>query len=143
MSAQPLLFTPENGFSGWSQGDGSLKLLGSTRAFHVRSLGTVQTDGSFLLQQTISFEGEAPKTRSWQIRQVAPLHFSGTLSDAAGTVHGHTEGSRLELSYRVTGPIMMHQTLELQPDTITILNVGHITLLGIPIGSLHETIRRD
>lgn len=46
MAAQPLLFTPETGFSGWSQGDGSLQLLGSTSAFHVRSHGTVQTDGS-------------------------------------------------------------------------------------------------
>jgi hypothetical protein len=36
----------------------------------------------------------------------------------------------------------MHQTLELMPDGKTIDNVGKITLLGIPVGRLHETITR-
>ena len=36
----------------------------------------------------------------------------------------------------------MHQTLELMPDGKTIDNVGKITLLGITVGRLHETITR-
>jgi hypothetical protein len=36
----------------------------------------------------------------------------------------------------------MNQELELLPDGKTIDNVGTITLLGIPVGQLHETITR-
>jgi hypothetical protein len=36
----------------------------------------------------------------------------------------------------------MNQELELLPDGKTIDNVGTITLLGIPVGHLHETIAR-
>jgi len=140
--AQELLFTPENGLSGWSEGDGSLRLfLGQRRAFHVRSYGQNQRDGSFTLKQTVTFEGQETQSRSWTIRQITPLNYTGTLSDAAGTVSGHTTGQRLSLKYRVKGPFVMHQILELMPDGKTIDNVGHITLLGIPVGFLHETIR--
>ena len=141
--AQQAVFTPENGLSGPSRGDGSLRIfLGHRRGYHVRSLGKSQSDGSFTLAQTVAFEGRDTRTRSWTIRQVAALRYAGTLSDAAGPVSGHTSGQRLFLQYRVKGPIVMHQVLELMPDGRTIDNVGRLTLLGIPVGSLHETIRR-
>jgi len=141
--AQPLLFTPENGLSGVSRGEGSLRLFaGRPRPFQVRSDGRSESDGSFTLRQVLTFEGQPASHRSWKIRQVAPLHYTGTLSDAAGEVNGHTAGRRLVLKYRVKGPLVMHQTLDLMPDGETIENSGRITLLGIPVGSLHETIRR-
>lgn len=142
--AQQILFTPENGFSGPSQGNGSLRLfLGHRRAFHVRSLGKIQNDGSFTLDQTITFDGKINQTRSWTIYHVSPLHYTGTLSDAAGPVSGHTSGRVLFLKYRVKGPFVMHQILTLMSDGKTIDNVGRITLLGIPVGFMHEIIRRD
>lgn len=141
--ADQMLFTPQNGLSGPSHGDGSLRIfLGQPRAFHVISQGQNESDGSFTLKQTIAYAGKAPQTRQWNIQQVTPLRYSGTLSDAAGTVSGHTNGRRLFLRYRIKGPLVMQQTLELMPDGTTINNVGQITLLGIPVGSLHETIRR-
>ena len=142
-AAKQVSFTPQNGLSGLSRGEGSLKLfLGSPRVFHVQSLGRSERDGSFTLKQTVTFEGKTPETRRWEIQEVTPLHYTGTLSNAAGTVSGHTIGRRLFLKYRITGPLVMHQTLELMPDDKTIDNVGRITLLGIQIGSVRETIRR-
>jgi len=142
--AQQVLFTPENGLSGSSQGNGSLRFfLGHPRPFHVHSFGRSGSDGSFTLKQTVAFEGHETQTRSWAIHQVSPLHYAGTLSDAAGTVTGLTSGRRLTLKYRIKGPLVMHQILELMPDGKTIDNVGRITLFGIPVGFLHETIRRE
>jgi hypothetical protein len=46
------------------------------------------------------------------------------------------------LHYRVKGPFVLHQQLELMPDGKTISNVGRITLLGIPVGWLREVITR-
>jgi hypothetical protein len=141
--AQEVLFTPENGLSGSSQGDGTLSLfLGPRRHFHVHSFGQSGSDNSFVLKQTVAFAGQEARTRSWNIQQVSPLHYAGTLSDAAGAVSAHTSGQCLILKYRIKGPLVMHQVLELMPDGKTVDNVGRITLFGIPIGFVHETIRR-
>lgn len=141
--AEQVTFTPQNGLSGLSRGDGSLKLLlGRPRAFHVQSLGRSQSDGSFTLKQTVTFDGKTSETRRWDIHEVTTLNYTGTLSDAAGPVSGHTIGRRLFLKYRIKGPLVMHQTLALMPDGKTIDNVGRITLLGIQVGSVRETIRR-
>jgi hypothetical protein len=139
----PLDFTLDKGFSGHSEGNGKLKLFfGKQRLFHVESHGYDQADGTFRLDQTVTFEGQPSQKRSWILKTIRQNHYTGTLSDAAGRVTGRTNGSRLQLKYRVKGPLIMHQTLELMPDGKTINNVGKITLLGIPVGHLHETIIR-
>ena len=142
--AQPMEFTPQNGFDGESEGQGSLRLfLGKPRPFHVTSRGSIQSDGTFRLEQTINFRGDTPHERFWILEATGPKHYAATLSDAAGPVRGVTSGSHLSLHYRVKGPLVMHQELELSPDGKTIDNVGVITVFGIPVGRLHETIRRS
>ncbi len=138
-----LEFTPHQGFSDHSEGNGTLRLfLGKRRLFHVESHGYDQTDGTFRLDQTVTFQGQPSKERFWLLKTVSQNHFTGTLSDASGPVTGLTNGSRLQLKYRVKGPLIMHQTLKLMPDGKTIDNVGKVTFLGIPVGRLHETITR-
>jgi len=140
-AAGPVEFTPNAGFAGESEGNGSLQLLlGKPRPFHVQSRGSEQADGTFRLEQTISFEGEPARERVWVISTVSPNRYSASLSDAAGPVTGTTSGPHLSLRYRVKGPLVMHQELELMPDGKTIDNVGTITLLGIAVGHLRETI---
>ncbi len=141
--AETLEFTPQNGFSGQSEGNGKLKLfLGKRRVFHVESHGYEQADGTFRLDQTVTFQGKASQERFWLLKTASQNHFTGTLSDAAGRVTGLTNGSLLRLKYRVKGPLIMHQKLKLLPDGKTIDNVGKIKFLGITIGHLHETITR-
>ncbi len=136
-------FTPHNGFSGQSEGNGKLKLFfGKKRPFHVESQGDDQADGTFRLDQIVTFEGQKSRQRTWLLTTAGQNHYIGTLSDAAGRVTGLTNGSLLRLKYRVKGPLIMHQTLKLMPDGKTIDNVGKITLLGITVGHLHETITR-
>lgn len=136
-------FTPRNGFGGASEGDGTLTfLMGKPQPFHVESRGTQQADGTFRLEQTISFQGKPPRDRVWIMTEASPNRYTATLSDAAGPVTATTSGPRLSLQYRAKGPLVMHQELKLMPDGKTIDNVGVITLLGIPVGHLHETITR-
>ena len=142
-AGQPHKFTPQAGFRGLSEGDGTLTLfLGKPQPFHVVSHGFQQSDGSFRLEQRVAFEGKPPQDRVWILTTVSPDHYSAKLSDASGPATGFTSGSRLSLRYRVKGPLVMHQELQLMPDGITIENVGVITLIGIPVGHLHETIKR-
>lgn len=140
---QQLEFTPQNGFGGESEGNGSLKLfLGKPRPFHVVSRGSEQRDGTFRLEQWVTFQGKPTRDRVWIITTVTPNHYSAKLSDAAGPATGSTSGARLSLQYRLKGPLVMNQELQLLPDGKTIDNVGTIRLLGIPLGHLHETIVR-
>jgi len=144
LAAEPIEFTPSAGFGGESEGKGTLKLLlGKPRPFQVQSRGSEQGDGTFRLEQSITFDGAPSQDRVWVISTISPNRYSATLSDAAGPVTGTTSGPRLSLRYRVRGPLVMHQELELMPDGKTIDNVGTITLLGIPVGRLQETIRRS
>ena len=141
-SSAGLRFTPQVGFAGASEGNGTLKLLfGAERPYRVENYGQRLADGTFRLDQTVRFQGKPPTRRHWILTSVRPGTYTGTLSDAAGGVTGHTEGSQLVLRYRLKGPLVMHQTLKLMPDG-TIDNVGRITLLGIPVGHLRETITR-
>lgn len=136
-------FTPHNGFSGHSEGNGMLRLfLSKQRVFHVESHGYDQPDGTFRLDQTVTFQGKPSQERTWILKTTSQNHFTGTLSDAAGPVTGLTNGSRLLLKYRVKGPLIMHQTLKLMRDGKTIDNVGKVTFLGFTVGHLHETITR-
>ncbi|MFS8063548.1 MAG: DUF3833 family protein [Luteimonas sp.] len=144
LAAVPQLeFTPKNGFGGVSEGNGSLTLLfGKPQLFHVESHGNEQSDGTFRLEQRVTFQGKPPQDRVWILTTVSPNHYSATLSDAPGPVTGTTSGPRLSLQYRARGPLVMHQELQLMPDGKTIDNVGVVTLLGIAVGRLHETITR-
>lgn len=136
-------FTPQNGFAGDSEGIGSLKLLfGKPRPFRVESRGIEQSDGIFRLEQTVTFDGDPPRERVWHLTTIGPHRYTATLSDAAGPVTGTSAGSHLSLKYRANGLLVMHQDLELMPDGRSIDNVGTLTLLGIPVGRLHETITR-
>lgn len=135
-------FTVQAGFGGPSEGTGTLKLLfGTPRSYHVQSVGRVLADGTFRLDQTVVFAGKPPKLRHWILSTLTSGEYAGTLSDASGRVSGHIDGSLLTLRYRLKGPLIMHQMLEIMPDG-TINNVGRITLFGIPVGHLQETIVR-
>ncbi len=131
---------------GKTDASASVKLLSpSTQAINISFIPRFesdQADGTFRLDQTVTFQSQPSQERSWILKTIRQNHYTGTLSDAAGRVTGLTNGSRLLLEYRVKGPLIMHQTLELMPDGKTIDNVGKITFLGIPVGHLHETITR-
>ncbi len=143
-AAEQVEFTPADGFAGESEGIGTLKMFaGKARDFHVQSRGSKQRDGTFHLEQRVTFEGKPCHERVWIMTPVSSNRYSATLSDAAGAVTGTTSGPRLSLHYRVKGPLFMRQELELMPDGKTINNVGKITLVGIPVGHLHETITRN
>jgi hypothetical protein len=135
---------PASLFDGRSTGHGELTLLfGRARPFRVESEGRRQSDGSFRLDQVVSFEGETPRARHWIIRPAGEGRFVFSLSDAAGPGTAVVDGSRLTLRYPLTrGGVRMRQVLEVSPDGRSIANTGSIRWWGIPIGRLTETIVR-
>lgn len=136
------VFVPEKVFAGRSQGKGHLRLPGRTRALTVQSLGVVQADGRFRLQQDVKFEGRPAQSRVWLMWQTAPGKYAATLTGAAGPVVGGIQGNRLTLRYPLTRwGLVMHQTLDLNRDGRSVENYGDIRFMGMRVGWLRETIQ--
>lgn len=131
-------------FAGHSTGEGRLKLLFQrARPFRVESHGHWQADRVFRLDQTITFEGDAPTTRFWLLHATAPGRYAFTLSDAAGPGTADAADGVLRLRYRVNrAGVHIAQVLVPAADGRTIANTGTVRWLGLPIGHLDETIRR-
>jgi hypothetical protein len=135
--------TPERLFAGTTTGRGTLRLgWGAPRRFRVRSTGTPQADGSFRLEQVVTFDGQAPRRRRWILRREGANRYSFDLSDAAGAGEARVDGGRLVLDYPLPRGLRMHQVLVPAADGRSIANAGRLRWLGLTVGRLTETIER-
>ena len=144
VAAEPAL-DPTRFFAGHTHGEGTLDVrVGADRALRVEGMGRAEADGSFRLDQTITFGDGAVETRVWRLRRVDARHFTATLSDAKGEVRAESDGSRFHLRYLLRQPaVYMEQWLDLEPDGRTVANQAQVTVLGVPWARLSETITRD
>ena len=131
-------------FEGRTHGKGALKLLtGRRRSFEVQGRGTTEPDGSFRLEQAVAFADGAMEQRTWRLVKLDARTYSGTLTDAAGSISAEASGNRIHLRYLLRKPaVHVEQSLYLQPDGRTVLNLATITILGIPWARLTEEIER-
>ena len=142
-SSQPALI-PDQFFLGPTHGVGTLSTrFRSTRTLHVESMGRRDADGSFRLDQTVTFDDGAVETRTWRLERTGPNTYRARLSDAAGGVSAESSGNTFHLKYLLRQPrVMMEQWLYLQPDGRTVLNRATVSVLGVPWARLAETITR-
>jgi hypothetical protein len=136
-------FRPELFFAGDTHGDGTLvQRWKAPRKFQVYGRGLRDAhDGSFMLDQKVTFDNGATENRIWHLRQQGAHRYSASLSDASGTVTAEAKGNVLHLRYLLRKPaVYMDQWLYLQPDGCTVLNVATVSVLGIPWARLSEKI---
>jgi hypothetical protein len=134
---QPIAF-----FEGRSHGDGELrKLFSSPVSVSVDSVGRMR-GRTLVLDQTIQESGKTPSTRRWVIVPAGPGRYSGTLTDAEGTVDGRVDGPRLYIRYTMKHGLTVQQQLAEQPDGRTVLNRLVVYKLGVRVATLNETIRK-
>ena len=135
---------PEVFFAGRTRGSGELEVRGrSARAFRVEGTGRSEADGSFRLDQTVTYADGALEKRTWTLRAVDAHTYTGVLSDASGEVTAEAEGNVFHLRYLVRKPaVYMEQSLYLQPDGRSVINFATITVAGVPWARLAEQIVR-
>jgi glyoxylase-like metal-dependent hydrolase (beta-lactamase superfamily II) len=136
---------PEIFFAGRTHGEGTLSVRGrAPRALRVDGQGSTEPDGTFRLDQTVTYGDGATERRTFRLRRVDATRYAATLTDAKGEVEGETNGSVFHLRYLLRRPaVYMEQYLYLQPDGHTVLNEATVTALGVPVARLAETITRD
>ncbi|MEP6992944.1 MAG: DUF3833 family protein [Acidobacteriota bacterium] len=144
-SAPAPQFRPEQFFTGVTHGEGVLAALGRTdRAFHVTGAGHSESDGTFVLDQTVSYADGAVEQRSFRMRRVDEHEYAGSLTGASGAVWARAEGNGFHVRYTIRKPaVTMEQWIYLRPDARTALNRATVRVLGIPVAHLSETIRRQ
>ena len=147
--AQPPLapeptFDPTTFFAGRTQGEGTLNGRGgSRRTLRVEGLGRHEADGTFRLDQTVTFGDGVVEHRMWRLRRVDAGRYTATLSDAKGEVRAESSGNLFHLRYLLRQPeVYMEQWLYLQSDGRPVLNWAQVTVFGIPWARLSETITR-
>jgi len=137
-------FEPVAFFSGHTHGDGVLEVrFGGDRHLAVEGNGYQNVDGSFQLDQTITYDDSTRETRSWVLRRKDATSWTATLSDAQGEVTAETSGNLFHLRYQIRSPrVFMEQWLYLQPGGRSVLNLAEVTIVGVPYAHLSETITK-
>lgn len=142
--AAPATFRPDLFFAGRTRGSGTVTIATSSRPriLSVQGTGRIEPSGELVLDQAVTIDGKREQ-RSFRIRRAGGNVWQGTMTDAAGPVKATVQGNRLILAYPMKRAGMrMNQTLTLQPGGRTLLNRARVTLLGIQVARIEETIEK-
>ena len=143
VAAGPPRFDPIVFFTGYTEGTGDMRIvMHPAAAMQVHGHGTLDPDGTLVLDQRVEQYGKPVRHREWHIRRVAPDRYTGTLTDAVGPVTAEAIGDRFHITYRMKGHLAVDQWLTLAPDGRAAHNVMRVTKRGMPVAHLAETIRR-
>ena len=143
MAAPQPSFDPITFFTGATESSGSLKqAFGSAKATRVTGFGAMRGSGEFVLDQTVNIHGEKTQTRQWQLRQLSPGHFGGTISDSKGPVTIDVAGNRLLIKYTMLNGMKVESVLTIDPGGRTGHNASVVRKWGMSVASLSETITK-
>ncbi|BCP55949.1 hypothetical protein K32_45660 [Kaistia sp. 32K] len=143
--------TLEEAFRGQATGVGRFKsrLAGVDRGFVVTTNGR-RSGEDFILDQVFRFDNGSLDRRTWRFRRTGPDTYVGTRQDVVGEAAVRVEDDRIRMSYdlitrgRDGGKLQLHFE-----DTIrrtgrnTITNNGVISTLGMKVGSVDVTFKRQ
>lgn len=140
-ASAPQSFDPISFFSGATDSTGTLKqAFASAKITHVAGWGALRRPGIFVLDQTMTIAGEPVRTRQWQLHQISPGHFGGTVSDASGPVTIDVVGNRLIIKYAMKGGLNVTSVLAIAPDGRSGRNESRIKKWGMGVATLSEVI---
>jgi hypothetical protein len=141
----------EEAFRGQAVGVGRFKsrLAGVDRGFVVTTSGR-RSGAHFILDQHFRFDNGSLDRRTWRFRRTGPNTYVGTRQDVVGEAQVRVEDDRIRMSYDLItrgkdgGKLKLHFE-----DTIrrtgrdTITNNGVISTLGMKVGSVDVTFKRQ
>ena len=138
---------PEIFFAGTTTSSGILENRSGapTRRLHVKGVGLALPDGSFRLDQSVTFDQDPPEMRTWVVRRLDSHRYSATLTDASGPVEGEAYGDLFHLRYPMKTPFggHMEQWMYLQADGRTVVNEATISVFGFVVAHLSERITQE
>jgi hypothetical protein len=136
------LSDPMRFFEGRTEGISTIKVI-MRKPFRSRTIGRGEiSDGVLSLVQRVEEDGRAPYDRRWRMRQVAPDHFAGTMSEATGPVVAEEIGGRYRFRFKMKGNLSVEQWLTPLPGGKVARSKVSIRKLGMTVGHSDGTIRK-
>lgn len=136
-------FDPVTFFTGATHGDGRLKeAFKHEKRVTVDSVGRADLDGLLLLDQKVAVEGEPMRLRHWRLREAGAGRYTGTISDATGSVEAQTVGNAMRIRYSTKDGIKVETWLTALPGGRTVQNKTSFTKWGLKVATLTERIEK-
>jgi len=136
-------FDPITFFTGATESSGLLKqAFSSAKATHVTGFGAMRGNGQFVLDQTMTVTGEKAQSRQWQLHQISPGHYGGTISDGKGPVTIDVAGNQLLIKYTMTNGLKVSSVLTIDAGGRSGHNVSTVRKWGMTAATLSETISK-
>jgi hypothetical protein len=140
--AETQLTDPMRFFEGRTESVSTVKLI-MKRPFASRSLGRGEiANGVLNLVQKVKDEGKTPYDRRWQMHQVSPGRFAGTMSEAIGPVTAEEFDGRYRFRFKMKGNVSVEQWLAPLPGGRAAHSKISIRKLGLTVGKSDGTIRK-
>lgn len=140
-TAEPL--KPLRFFEGRTESAGTIKLfMKKAYGSHSFGRGVIEPDGSLLLVQRVEDEGKPPRMRSWQIREVGPGRYAGTMSEAIGPVVIDDVDGKYRFRFKMKGNFAVEQWLVPLPGGMSVRNSMKVRKFGMTVGTSDGTIRK-
>lgn len=141
-SSEPLT-DPMRFFEGRTESLSTIKVF-TKKPYRSRAIGRgkIGSDGVLDLVQRVHEDGKSPYDRLWQIRQVAPGRFAGTMSEAKGPVTVEQVGGRYRFRFKMKGHVAIEQWLTPLPGGRAARSKLTIRKLGMTVGSSEGIIRK-
>ncbi len=138
---------PEIFFSGKTRSSGVMENRSGapTGRFKVSGQGQALPDGTFRLEQAVSFDKRPPQKRTWLMQRIDAHRYVATLTDASGAVHAEAYGNLFHLRYPMKSPFggQMEQWMYLQSDGRTVINEATVHVFGVVVARLSERITHE
>jgi hypothetical protein len=134
---------PMRFFEGRTESVGTVKLM-MNKPYRTRAVGKgeIMPDGSLHLVQRVEDQGQQPRERRWRMRQVAPGHYTGTMTEARGPVTVDAVDGRYRFRFRMDGNVSVEQWLTPMPDGQSASSRITIRKYGILVGRSDAVIRK-
>jgi hypothetical protein len=137
------LTSPLSFFEGRTESIGVLNVaLRSPKSSRSHGMGSIAADGSLRLVQRVDDEGKAPHLRHWNIREVSPGHFTGSMSEATGPLSIVEVGHRFRFRFSIKGGLAVEEWLTPNAGGRSAENEFTIRKFGIPVASFRGVVRK-
>jgi hypothetical protein len=129
-------------FTGRTHADNDIKIVfHSAHKLIVDTVGRRQGN-EFIEVDTVREQGKPVRARTWHMRELAPNHFTGTLSDATGPVDMTLTGTTATIRYVMNGGLNILEMMQLQRDGRTLSNHVEARKLGLRFARVDGLIRK-
>jgi hypothetical protein len=106
------------------------------------SRGNLGPDGSLSLLQRVEEQGKPAHFRRWLIRQLAPGHFSGSMSEASGPVTIDQEGGRFHFRFKMKGGLSVDQWFTPLEGGRSAMTDMTVRKFGFAVARSHGIVRK-